>query len=109
METSDGKTFIASGTITYEIYDLMMLVTTTHSPSQSIIEIAGTVLHDVMCKPTWAELQGEQRAGTLKTKLKNAAHGELHGYGVRVIRFKLNTLARGRVLKISQSTASEEN
>jgi hypothetical protein len=87
----------------------MALVPTTHSPSTAILEIAGAAMHDVMCSLLWDELQAEQRRGTLKTKLKNAAQRELTDYGVKVIRLKLNTLARCRVLKVAQSISSEEN
>lgn len=109
LESADGKTFLVSGTLTYEVTDLEKLVPTTHSPSTAIAEIAGTTLHDVLCKLSWAELQTMQQRGTLKTELKNKAQAELTDYGVKVIRFKLNTLARCRVFKVSQSTASEEN
>lgn len=109
MESIDGTTFMVSGTLAYEITDLMALVPTTENPMAAIGEIASTALHDVLCTLTWEELKTEQRKGTLKTKLKNVAQRELQEYGVSVIRFKLNTLSKCRVFKVSQSTASEEN
>ena len=109
METKDGVTFLVSGTLTYEVVNLMALLPTTHSAQTAIIEIASTALHDVLCSMPWLELQTEQQRDTLKTKLKNAAQRELATYGVRVVRLKLNTLARCRVFKISQSTSSEES
>lgn len=109
METSDGKTFLISGTLTYSVDDLMMLIPTTHSAMRTVIDIAMTAVHEVCCDMTWDELQLEQRKGTLKTKLKNAAQRQLTEYGVKVIKLQLNSNARCRVLKISQSTASEEN
>jgi hypothetical protein len=108
METTDGKTFIAAGTITYEVTDLMSLVPTTHSPLTTTIELAGAALHDVCCAYTWEDLQRMQQNGTLKTRLRNAARRQLSGYGVNVIKVQLTTLARARVYKVSQSTSNEE-
>lgn len=108
METRDGKTFIVAGTITYSVHDIMALVTTTHSPSATVIELAASAVHDICCDFDWDELQSEQRKGTLKTKLKNEAQRQLKDYGVTVIKLQLTSLARARVFKISQSTANEE-
>lgn len=108
METTDGKTFIVAGTITYVVVDLMALVTTTHSPSATVIELAATAVHDVCCDFSWEELQQRQRKGTLKTQLKNEAQKQLHEYGVKIIKLQLTNLARARVFKVSQSTANEE-
>jgi len=108
MVSLDNKTFIASGTLTYSVTDLLKLLTTTHDADTAVAEIASTTLSDVLPSLTWDALLAEQRKGTIKTKLKNGAQRELAEYGVEVIRFKLNSLAPCRVLKISQSTASEE-
>lgn len=109
MESKDGKTFLVSGTITYEVSNLILLITSTHSPLTAVVDIAMTAVHDVLCSFDWADLQQEQRRGTVKTKLKNEAQRQLSELGIRVLLLKLNTLARCRVYKISQSTASEEN
>lgn len=108
MVSLDKKTFIASGTLTYSVTDLLVLLTTTHDADTAVAEIASTTLSDVLPSMDWDKLLDEQRKGTIKTKLKNGAQKELDEYGVKVIRFKLNTLAPCRVLKVSQSTASEE-
>lgn len=109
MESTDGVTFIANGTLTYEVEDLGKLLPVVHLATRNTVDLAMTALHDVCCDFTWAELQREQRKGTLKTKLKNEAHRALAEYGIKVIKFQLMSLARCRVLKISQSTAQEEN
>lgn len=109
LESSDGKSFIVSGTLTYAVEDLSKLVPTTYSAVTTILEIASTAIADVTCDMEWAELLRMQRRGTLKTMLKNSAQRELDEYGIRVIRFKLNSLARCRVIKVSQSTATEDN
>jgi regulator of protease activity HflC (stomatin/prohibitin superfamily) len=108
METTDAKTFIVAGTITYCVTDLMALLTQTHSATTNTRELAASAVHDICCEYTWAELQEKQRKGTLKTELKNEAQKQLKDYGVQVLKLQLTSLARARVLKISQSTASEE-
>jgi len=109
METKDGRTFIVEGTITYCVENLALLIPVTHSATTAIVDITMTVVHDVCCSMDWETLQAEQRKGTIKTKLRNAAQKELSEYGIKVLRLKLNTLAKCRVLKISQSTSNEEN
>jgi regulator of protease activity HflC (stomatin/prohibitin superfamily) len=109
MESKDGKTFMVSATITYEVLDLKAFVTTIHSPLTTVIDTAALAVHDVCCDFDWNELQNEQRKGTLKTKLKNEAQKQLTEYGLKVLKLQLNSLARTRVLKISQSMSNEEN
>lgn len=109
METKDGTTFLVSGTLTYVVEQLERFVPVVHSPHTTVVDIAMTAVHDVCCDFDWAMLQGEQRKGTLKTKLRNEAQKQLGEYGIRVIKLQLNSLARCRVYKISQSVANEEN
>lgn len=109
MESKDGKTFIVGGTLTYKVHDLAMLIPMVHSAGTATVDKAMTAVHDVCCQFDWADLQEEQRKGTLKTKLRNAAQRELSELGITVLMLKLNTLARSRVIKVSQSTSSEEN
>lgn len=109
MESKDGKTFIVGGTLTYKVLDLAKLIPMVHSPATATIDIAMTAVHDVCCQFDWGALQEEQRKGTLKTKLKNAAQKDLTELGIEVLMLKLNTLARCRVIKVSQSTSTEEN
>jgi regulator of protease activity HflC (stomatin/prohibitin superfamily) len=109
MQTSDGKTFIVSGTLTHEVSDLTLLIPRTHSPMTTIVDIAMAAVHDVLCEMTWEELQAEQRRGTIKTKLRNEAQKQLHDYGIKVIKLQLNSIAPARVLKVCQSVSNEEN
>ncbi len=110
METEDGITFIVSGAITYQVDDLMALVTTTHSPTTAIVDLALLAVHDVCSDYTWSDLKAAQRKGRgLPTKLRNEAQSLLSAYGVKVLQLRLTTLARCRVFKVSQSTSTEEN
>lgn len=109
MESTDGIAFIVSGALTYSVSDIMKLVPTTYSPVVTIKEIAATAVHDVCCELTWKELSTLQQAGRLKTQLRNEAKRLLRDYGVEVLDFRLHSLARCRVYRVSQATASEEN
>jgi hypothetical protein len=109
MESTDGRAFIISGALTYAVSDIMKLVPTTYSPVTTIKEIAATAIHDVCCEMSWEQLQTMQQRGTLKTQLKNEARRLLKDYGVDVLDFRLHSLARCRVYRVSQATASEEN
>ena len=107
METSDGVTFVVSGLITYRVKDLAALLTTTHDAMAAIKDMSQAAIHDTCCYGTWAELQTKQRKSTLKTELRNEAQKQLRDYGVDVIKLQLTSLARCRVIRLSQSTAVE--
>lgn len=108
IESKDGKTFIVAGTITYQVVDLLALLTTTHSATTNTRELAASAVHDICCDYDYAELQSKNQKGTLKTELKNEAQKQLAEYGVKVLKLQITSLARCRVYKVSQSTASEE-
>lgn len=108
MESRDGVPFIVAGTITCKVDDLIALVTTTHSPASTVIELAASAMHDICSEYDWATLKEKHRKGTLKTELKNEAQKQLKDYGVTVIKLQLTNLARTRVFKISQSMSNEE-
>lgn len=109
MCTIDDKVIIVGGMLVYRVEDLGALLSTTHSAVTAIKDICLTAIHDVCCDLSWSDLKNEQRKGTLDTKLKNAAQKQLSEYGVKVIKLMLTDLAPCRVLKLSQSTAQEEN
>lgn len=109
VTTVDGKTIIVGGIVVYAVSDIEKLLTLNDSPSVTIKDITMTCLHDVCCQMTWEQLMLEQRKGTLDTKLKNTTQRALDDYGVRVIKTMLTDLAPCRVLKLSQSTSTEEN
>lgn len=108
IESKDGKTFIVAGTITYMVTDLVALLTTTHNATTNTRELAASAVHDICCDYDYADLQLRNQKGTLKTELKNEAQRQLSEYGVKVLKLQVTSLARCRVYKISQSTASEE-
>lgn len=108
IESKDGKTFMVAGTITYLVSDLMALMNTTHSATTNTRELAASAVFDICCDYDYAELQEKNQRGTLKTELKNEAQKQLGEYGIKVLKLQITNLARCRVYKVSQSTASEE-
>lgn len=110
MTTPDGVTFLASGTLSYLVEDLGKLLPVVHNAATLAVDMAMAAVHDVCCELPWVTLQEEQRhASKLKTKLRNEAQTQLGPYGIRVVKLQLNSLAKCRVLKISQSVSQEEN
>lgn len=109
LETADGITFMVSGTLTHEIENLGLLVPFVHSPSTTIVDLAMAAVHDICSDWTWTDLNDKKKRRSLKTALKNAAQDQLKEYGVKVHKLQINTLARCRVFKVSQSMSTEEN
>ena len=105
MVTVDDKTIEASGMLIYSVSDIETFMLRSYSPDHLVQEIALTAIHDVCCSMTWDELKGEQRKGTLDTKLKNAAKAQLKDYGVEVVKCMLTTLGPSRILKLVQASA----
>lgn len=108
LESKDGRTFIVAGTITWSVEAIEKLVPTTFSPTRTVVELAASAVHDICCDYDYVELQARNRKGTLKTELRNEAQKQLSDYGVKVIKLQLTSLARSRVLKVSQSISNEE-
>jgi hypothetical protein len=94
--------------VSYSVTDILPLVAGTHSAVTTVKNLAMTAVHDVCCRMSWEELKGEQRKGTLDTKLRNMAQRMLTKYGVHVEQLTLIDLAPARVLKLMQSTSNEE-
>lgn len=105
--TSDDKVVVIGGMIVYEVSDILALVGKTFKPEDTVQDIALSAIHDVCCQLSWDDLKGEQRKGTLDTKLRREAAKLLAPYGVTVLKAMLTDLAPGRVIRIVQSTASD--
>lgn len=108
MESKEGVAFLVSGAISFCISDLLKLLPVAPAPQETIKELAATSLHDACTDWTWKELTEMQQKGTLKTQLKKEAKASLRNFGVEVLEFRLHSLARCKVIRLSQSTASED-
>lgn len=105
LVTTDDRAVVVGGMLIHEIVDLSVLVSTCYSPVSTVRDIAMTAVHDVCCQMSWEELKGEQRRGTLDTKLKNEAQKALTSYGVRVVKLMLTDLSPCKVLRLVQTGA----
>lgn len=105
--TTDGRTVTVGGMLVYEVEDIEKLLAHTYQASQTVKDIALTAIHDVCCQMAWEELLLAQRKGTLDTKLKAEAKKALEPYGVKVLKTMLTDLAPCRVLRLVQSTATD--
>ncbi len=108
MMTLDDRVIVVGGMIVYEVTDVLTLLSTSHSAATTIKDLALTAVHDVCCNLSLSDLMSENRKGTLDTKLKNTAQRVLTPYGVRVQKLMLIELAPCRVLKLIQTTSSQE-
>lgn len=109
ITTADGKTIAVGGMVTYDVVDVLRLLTSRYGAMKAISDICLTAIHDECCRMTWDELRGEQAKGTLATKLKNRAARALSPLGVNVTKLQLTDLAPARVLKIIQSVGKDED
>jgi regulator of protease activity HflC (stomatin/prohibitin superfamily) len=105
--TTDDKTIDVSALLRYRVPDVAKLLSENYQGKVAIADVSLTAIHDVCCRLSWEELKTEQRKGTLKTKLKNAAKRELEGLGVEVLEVTLTDMAICRVLKLKQSTRTD--
>jgi len=109
ITTTDDVVIVVGSMISYAVDDILPLVSTTHSAMTTVNNLAMSAVHHICCRMSWEELRGEQRRGTLDTKLRNAAQKSLSKYGVAVEELVLVDMAKARVLKLMQSTSTEEN
>ncbi len=107
LVTTDGKTIDVAALLRYRVSDVAKLLSENYQAQTTIADVSLTAIHDVCCRMSWDELRAEQRKGTLKTKLKNAARRELEGLGVEVLEVTLTDMAICRVLKLKQSTRND--
>lgn len=105
--TTDDRTIDVSGLLRYDVPNPTILLSQNYDGKIAIADVSLTAIHDVCCRLSWEELKTEQRRGTLKTKLKNAARKELEDMGVRVLEMTLTDMAICRVLKVKQSMRSD--
>lgn len=105
--TTDDRVVVVGGLIVYEIDDIEKILAHTYDPEETVRDITLSAIHDVCCRFSWEDLKGEQRRGTLDTKLRREAQRGLEGYGVRVLKTTLTDFAPCRVLKLIQSNSKE--
>lgn len=107
IETTDGKTFIVAGMITFEVEDVVKVVCEVYDPDDTIRDSALAAIHDACIQFSAEDLLEASRNGKLDTAMRQEARARLKAYGVKVHNVRLTDLARGRVLRLVTSQATE--
>jgi regulator of protease activity HflC (stomatin/prohibitin superfamily) len=105
--TTDSKTIVVGGLVTYDVRDIKTLMVTVWNTDQTIRDVALTALHDRLARMSWIDIRREQSLGVLNKLLREAVRKELEKYGVRVLKVALTDLAPARVFRHIQSTAQD--
>jgi regulator of protease activity HflC (stomatin/prohibitin superfamily) len=108
IATADDITISIGGTVTYTVDDLGKLLTQTHSAVKMIQVLTLASIHEVCCRMTWQQLKGEQKRGTLNTKLRRAVQKPLTEFGVRVSYCMLTDLTKTRAHRLIQSMQRDD-
>ena len=105
--TTDDKTVIVGGMVSYEVFDIEALVAHTYDPDGTICEIAAPAVLDVCSQKTWDELKKAHRDKTLDKELKKEVARELDKFGVKVLKARLTDLALSRVIRLITSVGKD--
>lgn len=105
--TTDGKTFIVAGMISFEVEDVLVLVTEVYDADDTIRDHALAAVHDACIQFSSDELLAASRNGKLDTAMRQEARARLKPLGVKVLNVRLTDLAPGRVLRLVSSQPTE--
>lgn len=103
IETTDGKIYAVKAVISYDIPDLMTLLTTVSEPDKSIEDCGSAAVHEAVVAYDAAGLTAADRSGELGRKMKSEAYYALKDKGVRVTRVRLMDLAQTRCYRMLMS------
>lgn len=106
FDTKDGICVLASGMITYQVNDVVALLTTVYDPDNTIRDVGMSTVQEVLVRYTYEELKSGNEAGTLKKELAREAQRELKTYGIKVLKVGIKDLAKTTLYKVAleQST-----
>ena len=100
ITTSDDKSILVGGLITYEIKDIEAILARTYDPEETINDLALTAFHEVCCRKDWQTIKDGQKTGALDREIRESARKALERYGVRVLKTSLTDLAPCTVMKL---------
>ncbi len=106
FETRDGITVQMSGMLTYQVNDVVALLTSVYDPDNSIRDIGMTILQEVLVQYTWAEIRDKLVDGNLRKEMTRETQRELRSFGIKVLKVGIKDLSRTKVYKVAleQST-----
>lgn len=105
--TTDGKTFIVAGMISFEIEDVERIVCDVWDADDTIRDHALAAIHDACIQFSAEELLAASRNGKLDTAMRQEVRTRLKPLGVKVLSMRLTDLAPGRVLRLVSSQPTE--
>lgn len=100
IETTDGKCYAIKAVMSYDIPDLLTLLTTVSEPDKSIEDFGSAAVHEAVVVYDSASLNEADRSGDLGRAMKSKAYYALKDKGVRVTRVRLMELAQTGVYRL---------
>lgn len=100
LETTDNRTFVIGGVVTYEITDLEKVLAHTYDPDQTIEDIAQAAITDACSGRTWQELRDGINSGKFYIAMRQQLAKELQAFGVRVIKARISDFAPTRAYRL---------
>lgn len=103
LSTIDGKTFVCTGLISFEVDDLEALLAHSFEPDQMIADRTMAAIQDCLQGKTWEELSALMkgvRGTSLVRQLTSSAQSLLKSHGVRVLEVRLIEFAQCRVYRL---------
>ncbi len=106
--TRDGRVVAVGAVMVFRIVDIVKILAETFDPDKVIRAVAMGVVQDVVGRTDWDELQQLKNEGTLNTHLRRALRKKLgRRFGILVLDSSLTDFAPCRVLKVIQSTSTD--
>ena len=103
LNTSDGKTFVIGGVVTYEINDLEKVLAHTFDADQTVEDIAQAAITDACAGKTWEELRAGIDNGRFYITMRQELARGLKTFGITVIRARVSDFALCRAYRIVQA------
>jgi len=100
LMTKDGQSVVVSGVALYHVDMLRAYAVDNYDSDESMAEVAGSAIRDVVVSKTLAELQEPDGRKAANKTLEAQARQELSRYGVEIEYFKLTDLSVCRVLNL---------
>lgn len=108
ITTKDDRTIAVGAVLVFRVQDALTLITKTFDPDITIRAVAAGAVHHVCSGSEWNLLKMAKEDGSLDTMLKRELQRRLgRRFGVKVLDATLTDFALCRVLRLVQTTASD--
>lgn len=103
LVTTDGKTVGVGGMVSYRVVDIEALLGRTFDPDQTIRDICGGAISEVVRVCAWPDLQ----TYAFERELRRIMRKRLRPFGVSVIKATLTDCSQIRVYRLVNSTSAD--